>query len=120
VVGHLAAGAGDISSTGKTRKNGNTTWIFISAESISGWVNADFLQPGDAKANSPSPTPNTFKSSPISEAEARAKYWESRGYHFDPTLYTPALMDQKVVDIDRAKYWESRGYHFDPELYTAL
>jgi len=119
VVGRLGAGAGNISSTGKTRKNGTTTWLFISAESISGWVNADFLQPGEAKVNPPSPTPSALKSSPISEAEARAKYWESRGYHFDPTLYTPALMDQKVVDIDRAKYWQSRGYHFDPDLYTA-
>lgn len=30
------------------------------------------------------------------------------------------MMDQKVVDIDRAKYWEGRGYHFDPKIYTAL
>ena len=120
VVGRLAAGAGNISSTGKTRKNGNTTWVFISAESISGWANADFLQPGDAKVNPSSPTPSPLKSPPISEAEVRATYWESRGYHFDPTIYSALMMDQKVVDIDRAKYWESRGYHFDPTIYSAL
>jgi uncharacterized protein YraI len=120
VVGRLAAGAGNISSTGKTRKNGNTTWVFISAESISGWTNADFLQPGDAKVNTPSPTPSALKSSPISDAEERAKYWESRGYHFDPDIYAAFMMDQKVVDIDRAKYWEGRGYHFDPEIYSAF
>jgi hypothetical protein len=119
VVGRLAAGAGNISSTGKTRKNGNTTWLFISAESISGWVNADFLQPGDAKVNPSSPTPSALKSPPISEAEERAKYWESRGYHFNPDFYTAYSMDQKVIDIDRAKYWESRGYHFNPDFYTA-
>ena len=56
VVGRLAADTGNISSTGKTRKNGNTTWVFISAESISGWVNADFLQPGEAKVTPPSAT----------------------------------------------------------------
>jgi len=120
VVGRLAAGTGNISSTGKTRKNGNTTWTFISVESISGWVNADFLQPGDAKVTTPSPTPQTVKSPPISEAEERAKFWESRGYHFDPDIYSALMMDQKVVDIDRAKYWESRGYHFDPSIYSAL
>jgi uncharacterized protein YraI len=120
VVGRLAAGTGNISSTGKTRKNGNTTWTFISAESISGWANADFLQPGDAKVNPPSPTPSALKSPPISEAEERAKYWESRGYHFDPDIYAAFMMDQKVVDIDRAKYWEARGYHFDPNIYAAF
>ena len=90
-----------------------------SAETVSGWVNADFLQPGDAKVNPPSPTPHALKSPPISEAEDRAKYWETRGYHFNPDLYTAYTMDQKVVDIDRAKYWEARGYHFNPDLYTA-
>jgi uncharacterized protein YraI len=120
LVGRLAAGAGNISSTGKTRKNGNTTWVFISAGSISGWANADFLQPGDANVNPPSPTPSAIKSPPISEAAERAKYWESWGYHFDPNIYTASMMDQKAIDIDRAKYWESRGYHFDPNIYSAL
>jgi uncharacterized protein YraI len=119
VVGRLAADTGNISSTGKTRKNGNTTWVFISAESISGWVNADFLQPGEAKVTPPSATPQAVESPPISEAEERAKYWESRGYHFNPDFYTAYAMDQKVIDIDRAKYWESRGYHFNPDFYTA-
>jgi uncharacterized protein YraI len=120
LVGRLAAGAGNISSKGKTRKNGNTTWVFISVGSISGWANADFLQPGDANVNPPSPTPSTIKSPPISEAEERAKYWESWGYHFDPNIYTASMMDQKAIDIDRAKYWESRGYHFDPDIYSTL
>jgi hypothetical protein len=25
-----------------------------------------------------------------------AKYWESRGYHFDPDLHTGAMMDLEV------------------------
>jgi len=49
----------------------------------------------------------------------RAKYWESRGYHFNPDFYTAGMMDLKVTDIERAKYWESRSYHFNPDSYTA-
>ena len=103
-MGRLAAGAGNVSSTGKTRKNGNTTWLFISIESISGWANADFLQPGDAKVNPPSPTPSALKSPPISEAEVRAKYWESRGYHFDPKIYSALMMDQEVERIKGSQH----------------
>jgi hypothetical protein len=29
-----------------------------------------------------------LKPSPVSEAEERAQYWESRGYHFNPDFYT--------------------------------
>ena len=29
------------------------------------------------------------------------------------------MMDLKVTDIERAKYWESRSYHFNPDSYTA-
>jgi hypothetical protein len=28
-------------------------------------------------------------------------------------------MDLKVRDIERAKYWQSRGHHFNADFYTA-
>jgi len=45
VVGRLAPGTSDISSTGVVVKNGDTPWLPISVGNLSGWVNADFLKP---------------------------------------------------------------------------
>jgi Bacterial SH3 domain len=104
VVGRLAAGAGDIFSTGEVKKNGNTKWILISAGSVSGWVNADFVQPVDARGTRPTPKPPAPKPSPISEAADHAKYWEGRGYHFDPNIYSALMMDQEVERIKGSQH----------------
>jgi uncharacterized protein YraI len=126
IIGCLAPGTGDISSTGATIKNGDTIWLRISVGDLSGWVNSDFLKPAGGKDASPSQTnqestvQNQGSATPQgSEAEQRASYWAAQGYHFDPHFMTAGLMDAKVVDINRARYWESRGYHFDPQFMTA-
>jgi len=48
----------------------------------------------------------------------RAKYWQERGYTFDPDYMTAWSMDQKVKDIERANYWKKQGYNFDPNYMT--
>ena len=48
-----------------------------------------------------------------------AKYWQKRGYNFDPNEMTAYQMDWKVKDIEMATYWRKRGYNFDPNLMNA-
>jgi uncharacterized protein YraI len=127
IVGRLAPGTGDISSTGEIFKNGDTAWMRISAGKLSGWVNSDYLKPAAAGKDVLPPQPDQESTDQIqpsatpqgSEAEQRARYWAAQGYHFNPKYMTADSMDRKVVDIDRAKYWESRGYHFNPDYMTA-
>jgi uncharacterized protein YraI len=127
IVGRLAPGTGDISSTGETSKNGDTIWLRISLGGLSGWVNFDYLKPAAGKGvlppqpdqespgqNQPSPTPQG------SEAEQRARYWAAQGYNFDPQTMSAIGMDMKVKDIERAKYWEAQGYHFNPDVMSAI
>lgn len=51
--------------------------------------------------------------------EGRARYWNARGYNFDPASMTAYSMDQKVRDIERASYWRQRGFDFDPSFMSA-
>ncbi|MEO1525749.1 MAG: hypothetical protein AAFX06_09945 [Planctomycetota bacterium] len=51
----------------------------------------------------------------IREAEARAEYWQARGFKFDPYMMTADSMDRRVAAIRRATYWKERGFQFDPK-----
>jgi hypothetical protein len=53
IIGRLAPGTGDISSTAAGVKNGETTWLCISVGELSGWVNSDFLKPAGRKCDTP-------------------------------------------------------------------
>jgi uncharacterized protein YraI len=126
IIGRLAPGTGEISSTAAAVKNGETTWLRISVGNLSGWVNSDFLKPAGGKGASPPQTgqESTAQSqasvTPLgSEAEQRARYWAAQGYKFDPQVMSAYSMDQKVKDIERAKYWAEQGYYFDPQIMTA-
>ena len=82
------------------------------------------LSPSVPKEKQPSAAP-TSKSSDDwqtrqhAQNSERAKYWNERGYEFNPEFMTAYWMDEKVKDIERAKYWKERGYEFNPELMTA-
>jgi hypothetical protein len=45
-----------------------------------------------------------LKPSPVSEAEERAQYWESRGYHFNPDFYIAYAMDMEVERMKRSQH----------------
>jgi hypothetical protein len=61
----------------------------------------------------------TYLEQARSQNVARAEYWKTKGYNFDPSYMTAYTMDQKVHDIDRAGYWKQRGYEFNPQYMTA-
>jgi uncharacterized protein YraI len=110
IVGRLAPGTGDISSTGAIVKNGETTWLRISVGKLSGWVNSDFLKPAGQKDASPSQTNQestaqnqTFTTPQGSEAEQRARYWAEQGYHFDPNFMSAIGMDLEVQRLKGAR-----------------
>ena len=65
------------------------------------------------------PRVQTYLEQARSQNVARAEYWKTKGYDFDPSYMTAYTMDQKVHDIDRAAYWKQRGYEFNPQYMTA-
>jgi hypothetical protein len=50
----------------------------------------------------------------------RAQFWKKQGYTFDPDIMSCFTMDQKVKDIERAKFWKQRGYNFDPDVMSSF
>jgi hypothetical protein len=52
--------------------------------------------------------------------KARAAYWASKGYNFNPEVMSSFTMDQKVKDIERAQFWKKQGYNFDPDIMSCF
>jgi hypothetical protein len=69
---------------------------------------SDILMPG-SRLTDPNYTP-----------DARAKYWKTQGYDFDPNKMTAFAMDDRAANLDRAKYWKTKGHAFDANQMTAL